>query len=75
MALPLPKAIQLRSQCRSRIMQLRNGSVNRSLQLICCATLALPCPFLERQIRFVAELTAVQQVDGFGNTCKKKGCF
>lgn len=71
MALPRPKVIRLRSQHRSRIMQLGNGSVNRSLQLICCATLALPHPFLERQSRFVAKLMAVRRVDGFGNTRKR----
>lgn len=66
MALPIPKVILLGSQCRSRIMQLGNGSINRSLQLICCATLSLPCPFLQRQSWFVAELTVVPWVDGFG---------
>lgn len=71
MALPLPKAIRLGSQHRSGIMQLGNGSVNRSLQLICCATLALPRPFLKRQSRFVVELMAVWRADAFGNTCKR----
>lgn len=66
-----PKAIWLRSQHRSRIMHLRIGSVNRSLQLICRATLALPCRFLERWSRFVAELMEVRRVDGFGNPCKR----
>lgn len=66
-SLPIPKVILLGSQCRSGIMQLGNGSINRSPQLICCATLALPCPFLQRQSRFVAELTVVPWVGGFGN--------
>lgn len=53
-------------------MQLGNGRVNSSLQLICCATLAPPHPFLERQSRFVAELVAVHRADGFGDTCKRR---
>lgn len=65
--LPVPKVILLGSQRRSRIMQLGNGSINRSLQLICCATPTLPCPLLQRQSRFVAGLTVVPWVDGFGN--------
>lgn len=67
-ALPIPKVILLGSQRRSRIMQLGNGGINRSLQLICCATLVLPCPFLQTQSWFVAKLmVVVPWVGRFGN--------
>lgn len=64
---PAPSKGNPRSQRRSRIMQLGNGSVNRSLQLICCATLAVPRPCLRGQSRFAAG----QWVDGFGDTCQR----